>query len=110
MASLLGVKVTMIELLEDILLLLDADVRREVRHHMEKNLGIRVLTGKPLEKIAADGKGVSGHFGEEALTAELLLCAVGRKPVTEGLNLEKAGLKANERGFIDADDYCRTKV
>ncbi len=56
MAAMLGVKVTIVELLEDILLLLDPDVRREVRAHMEKNLGIRVLTGKALEKIAADAK------------------------------------------------------
>ena len=48
MAAMLGVKVTIVELLEDILLLLDADVRREVRAHMEKDLGIRVLTGKAL--------------------------------------------------------------
>jgi dihydrolipoamide dehydrogenase len=110
MAALLGVKVTIVELLEDILLLLDPDVRREVRGHMEKNLGIRVLTGKALEKIAADAKGVRGNFGDEVLTADLLLCAVGRKPVTDGLKLENAGLKTNERGFIEADDYCRTKV
>ena len=44
----------------DILLLLDADVRREVRTNMEKNLGIRVLTGKALEKIAADANGCTG--------------------------------------------------
>lgn len=110
MAAMLGVKVTIVELLEDILLLLDADVRREVRAHMEKNLGIRVLTGKALEKVSADGKSVKGNFGDEALTADLLLCAVGRKPVTDGLKLENAGLKTTERGFIEADDYCRTKV
>jgi dihydrolipoamide dehydrogenase len=110
MAAMLGVKVTIVELLEDILLLLDADVRREVRTHMEKNLGIRVLTGKALEKISADGKGVKGSFGDETLSADLLLCAVGRKPVTDGLKLENAGLKTTERGYIEADDYCRTKV
>ena len=43
-------------------------------------------------------------------TADLLLCAVGRKPVTDGLQLENAGLKTNERGYIEADDYCRTNV
>ncbi len=110
MAAMLGVKVTIVELLEDILLLLDADVRREVRAHMEKNLGIRVLTGKALEKISADAKSVRGNFGDETLSADLLLCAVGRKPVTDGLKLENAGLKTNERGFIEADDYCRTQV
>ena len=85
-------------------------MRREVRGHMEKNLGIRVLTGKALADIKADAKGVTGKFGDEVLKADLLLSAVGRKPVTEGLKLENAGLKTNERGFIEVDDYCRTKV
>jgi dihydrolipoamide dehydrogenase len=110
MAAMLGVKVTLVELLDDILLLLDADVRREVRAHMEKNLGIRILTGKALEKISADTKAVKGSFGDEVLSADLLLCAVGRKPVTDGLKLENAGLKTSERGFIESDDYCRTRV
>jgi dihydrolipoamide dehydrogenase len=109
MAAMLGVKVTIVELLEDILLLLDPDVRREVRGYMEKNLGIRVLTGKALEKITADDTGVRGNFGDEELKADLLLSAIGRKPVTDGLNLQNAGLQTNERGFIEADDYCRTK-
>jgi dihydrolipoamide dehydrogenase len=110
MAALLGVKVTIVELLEDILLVLDSDVRREVRGHMEKNLGIRVLAGKALEKVTADAHGVHGSFGDEVLEADLLLSAVGRKPVTEGLHLENAGLETDKRGFIETDDYCRTKV
>jgi len=110
MAAMLGVKVTIVELLADILLLLDPDVRREVRAYMEKELGIRVLTGKALDKITADTKNVRGNCGDEVLTADLLLSAVGRKPVTDGLKLENAGLKASERGFIETDDYCRTKV
>jgi dihydrolipoamide dehydrogenase len=110
MAAMLGVKVTIVELLEDILLLLDPDVRREVRAHMEKSLGIRVLTGKALEKVAANDQGVTGNFGDEVLKADLLLSAIGRKPVTEGLKLENAGVKVTERGFIEADDCCRTNV
>jgi len=110
MAAQLGVKVTVVELLEDILLLLYPDVRREVRGHMEKNLGIRVLTGKALEGIKAHAHGVSGKCGDETLKADLLLSAVGRKPMTDGLKLENAGLKTNERGFIEVDDYGRTKV
>lgn len=110
MAALLGSKVTIVELLEDILLLLDADVRREVRTFMEKNLGIRVLTGKPLEGINTNAQSVTGKAGDEVLEADLLLWAVGRKPVTDGLNLESAGLKTNAKGFLEADEFCRTKV
>jgi dihydrolipoamide dehydrogenase len=107
MAATLGVKVTIVELLEDILLLLDADVRREVRTHMEKDLGIRILTGKPLENVSA---AVTGKVGGETVKAELLLVSVGRKPVTDGLRLENAGVKTDARGFIPVDDFGRTNV
>jgi dihydrolipoamide dehydrogenase len=110
MAAMLGVKVTIVELLEDILQVLDVDVRREVRTNLEKKLGIRILTGVALEGVKAGADGVSGRVGRESLQADILLAAIGRKPVTEGLNLAAAGLAVNERGFIEADEYCRTKV
>lgn len=110
MAAQLGVKVTIVELLDDILLLLDADVRREVRMHMEKSLGIRILTGKALEKVAATDKSVTGKVGDETVEAGLLLVAVGRKPVTDGLKLENAGVKASDKGFVTVDDFGRTNV
>ena len=110
MAAQLGVKVTIVELLGDVLLLLDADVRREVKMHMEKNLGIRILTGKALENIKASDKSVTGNVGEGTVEAGLLLVAVGRNPVTDGLKLENAGVKTNEKGFIPVDDFSRTNV
>ena len=110
MAAQLGVGVTVVEMLEDILMILDADVRREVRRHMEKNLGIRVLTGKPLEKIAADAKGVGGLAGDQKVRADLVLVAVGRRPVTAGLAPEKAGLALNKGGCIEVDAFCRTRA
>ena len=83
MLAQLGVRVTMVELLEDILAGVDADVRRELRRHMEKTLGIRILTGVTLEEIAADDRSVRGRAGQENLEADLLLVALGRKPVTQ---------------------------
>ena len=110
MLAQLGVRVTMVELLEDIVAGIDADVRRELRRHMEKTLGIRILTGVTLEEITADDRSVRGRAGEESLEAELLLVALGRKPVTQSLKLENAGLTPNERGFLDVDAYGRTYV
>jgi len=110
MLAQLGVKVTMVELLEDIVAVVDADVRRELRRHMEKTLGIRILTGVTLEEISADDHGVRGRAGQEQLEADLLLVALGRKPVTSSLKLENAGLAPNERGFLDVDAYGRTNV
>jgi dihydrolipoamide dehydrogenase len=110
LAALLGSSVTLVELLDDILLLLDLDIRREVRASMEGALGIRILNGKPLERLSADAKGVRGEFGGEILEADLLVCAVGRRPVTEGLGLENIGLKVDAQGFIEADEFGRTRV
>jgi dihydrolipoamide dehydrogenase len=110
MLAQLGVRVTVVELLEDIVAVVDADVRRELRRHMEKILGIRILTGVTLEAIAADDRGVRGRAGQESLEADLLLVALGRKAVTQSLKLENAGLAPNERGFLDVDAYGRTRV
>ena len=110
MLAQLGAKVTMVELLEDIIAGVDADVRRELRRHMEKTLGIRILTGVTLEEITADHRSVRGRAGQENLEADLLLVALGRKPVTALLKLENAGLAPNELGFLDVDAYGRTRV
>jgi dihydrolipoamide dehydrogenase len=110
MAAQLGAKVTVVELLEDILMIVDADVRRELRRHMEQTLGVRILCGKPLEKVTAGQSGVSGQAGGETVEGEMLLVAVGRRPVTKGLALEAAGLQADAAGFIAADEYCRTRA
>ena len=107
MLAQLGVRVTMVELLEDIVAVVDADVRRELRRHMEKTLGIRILTGVTLEEITADDRSVRGRAGQENLEADLLLVALGRKPVTQSLKLENAGLTTNDRGFLDVDAYGR---
>ena len=90
--------------------LLDADVRRVVRQYMEKNLGIRILTGVSLENISAASHGVRGIAGKEQLEADLLLAALGRKPATGELKLANAGLAANASGFIEVDEYGRTQV
>jgi dihydrolipoamide dehydrogenase len=108
MAAALGSRVTIVELLDDILLLLDGDVRRVVRKHMEKELGIRILTGNAMEAIEADGGGVRAKAGGEALEAEALLAAVGRSPVTDGLHLERAGIELDEKGCIPVDECSRT--
>jgi len=110
MLAQLGVQVTMVELLEDIVAVVDADVRRELRRYMEKSLGIRILTGVTLEEITADERSVRGRAGQEKLEADLLLVSLGRKPVTSSLKLENAGLVPNERGFLDVDAYGRTNV
>jgi len=110
MAAQFGVKVTVVEMLEDILLMLDADIRAELRKHMEGRLGIEVFTGAPLVDIKAGKTGVNGKFGDRTLKAELLLASVGRLPVTNGLELERAGLATTDSGHIETDSLGRTSV
>lgn len=109
-AAVAGVKVTIVEMLDDVLGLLDADVRREIRAYMESKLGIRIITGTKLEDVNVTDTGVTGRAGSETLSAEMVLVAIGRKPVTDGLNLGAAGVTTDERGFIPVDDYGRTNV
>ncbi len=109
MAAQLGVKVTVVELLPDILSMLDADVLRELRRHMQQKLGIRILAGAPLTSIVADDTGVSGKVGDESLRADLLLAALGRRPVTAGLEPAAAGVALTDKGMIVVDDFgCTT--
>jgi dihydrolipoamide dehydrogenase len=110
MAAQLGVKVTITEMLEDILFMLDADARRELHRTMEGSLGITILTGKPLEKIQAEAAGVAGEVNGQKIVAEMMLVSVGRKPVTARLSLEKAGLEITKSGHIETDSCCATRV
>jgi len=110
MAAQLGSEVTIVEILDDIMTNLDKDLRTEVRRHMEKNLKIQILTGKPLENIACTRNTVKGQCCGKDIEADLLLCAAGRIPASANLALEQCGLKANEKGFIETDLSCRTKA
>ncbi len=110
MAARMGVAVTVVEMLPDILAILDADVRREVKRHMEKSLGIRIMAGVGIGDIADTGSAVTGKVGEVAVSSDLMLVAVGRAPVTDGLGLEKAGLATTKTGHIEVDNRAQTRV
>lgn len=110
MAAGLGVQVTVVELLDDVLMLLDADVRQVVKKRMRNELGMKLLTGHAMEQIEATDECVIAVAGDQKLEADMLLVAIGRKPVTAGLNLEAAGIALDERGYIPVDELSRTDV
>ena len=109
MAAALGTKVTVVEMLEDIVMVLDRDVRRVLRKRMEA-LGITVLTGAPLTDVEAKKSKVVGMFKGQKLESDALLVAVGRRPNTAALDLARAGVKVDERGTIPVDAQGRTNV
>jgi dihydrolipoamide dehydrogenase len=110
MAAGLGVKVTIVELLPDVLMLLDTDIRNVVKKHMKGELGMTLLTGDAMQDIQASDKSVTAKAGDQTLEAEMLLVSVGRSPVTDGLNIEAAGVAMSERGYVEVDELSRTNV
>ncbi len=110
LAAQLGVEVTIVELLPDILATLDPDLRTVVRRQMENQLRIRIVAGQPAEAVAAGETGVKIMVAGQAVEADLLLAAVGRRPVTSDLALEKAGITANSKGYIPVDTCGQTRA
>ncbi|CAM3048224.1 NAD(P)/FAD-dependent oxidoreductase [Actinomyces slackii] len=107
--GLLGVPVTLMHAGEHILDREDADVAAEVTAGLEA-LGVTVLTGAQVSRVSAGADGsVVAHSqdGREASGSHLLV-ALGRTPVTEGLNLEAAGVELTDRGFVRVDEQLRT--
>lgn len=109
MAAALGTKVTMVEMLDQIIAPLDRDIRRPLLKQMQA-LGIEVITGSALNEINVDAQGVRGQCGQRQLEAEMLLVAIGRKPNTGALNLAAAGVTTDERGYIPVDAQGRSNI
>jgi dihydrolipoamide dehydrogenase len=106
-----GSEVTVIEFLKECLPAMDSDIAKRLRKTLEKK-GITFKMGagvKSLTPTLSEGKGgtnvVYEQKGkEESVEADVVLMATGRKPRTEGLNLEAAGITLARNGSIPVDD------
>ncbi len=111
-AAEVGVSVTIVELMPQILPGLDADLSRELTGAFEK-AGISVRTGTRAERLqrSADGVhlSVTSPKGPEELAAEMLFLTVGKRPATRELGLEDAGVACDPRtGAVTVDAAQRT--
>ncbi|MFH8484382.1 dihydrolipoyl dehydrogenase [Streptomyces longisporoflavus] len=109
-----GVKVTIVEFLDRIAPLEDADVSTELAKQYRK-LGIDVKTSTRVESIDESGAKVkvtvTGKDGkQEVLEADKVLQAIGFAPNVQGFGLEATGVALTERGAIDIDGRGRTSV
>jgi dihydrolipoamide dehydrogenase len=108
-----GTEVTVVEILDRIVPLEDPEISEVLKKEFEGR-GITVLSStkadpESLEKTDDGVKlKVEGEDGEETLEAKALLVAVGRKTVTEDLNLDATNVEVNDRGIIQVDEYGRT--
>ena len=108
-----GSKVTLIELLPRLVPVEDEAVSAELARSFKKQ-GITALVGTKVTKAEVKGKSVTleaqGADGKtQSITADYLLVATGRGPVTDGLGVEAVGLEL-QRGYVKVDPYYRTNV
>ncbi|MCR1769897.1 dihydrolipoyl dehydrogenase [Burkholderia glumae] len=110
----LGADVTVLEAMPAFLAAADEAVAKEAAKLFKKQ-GLDINLGVTIGEVKASDAGVSIAYTDKdgnakTLEADRLIVSVGRVPNTDNLGLESIGLKANERGFIDVDDHCRTAL
>ena len=108
-----GSEVTIIELVNRLVPVEDEAVSTELEKSFKKQ-GITVLTGTKVTKATSTPSGVTIEAQTpdgktQTISADMLLVATGRGPVTTGLGAEEAGIKM-ERGYIKVDELYRTSV
>jgi dihydrolipoamide dehydrogenase len=110
-----GAKVTCVEFLDQILPGFDDDVRKEANKIFKKQ-GIEFRLGTKVTGVKVDGGKATLTVepakggAAETIEADAVLVSIGRRPNTDGLALEKAGLQVNQRGQIETDHEFRTSV
>jgi dihydrolipoamide dehydrogenase len=107
--SRMGVKVTLIEMLDQLLPLEDKDMARIVERQFKKD-GMEVLLGTKVEGVTEQKNGVTVKAGNQEVKADYLAIAGGRRPDTDPLNLDAAGVKTDDSGQIEIDEYQRTSA
>jgi dihydrolipoamide dehydrogenase len=110
----LGSDVTVLEALPQFLGSADDALAKEAAKLFKKQ-GLDIQLGISIDEVKTTGEGITIAYTDkdgktQSLEADRLIVSVGRVPNTDNLGLEAIGLKANERGFIDVDDHCRTTV
>jgi dihydrolipoamide dehydrogenase len=104
----LGSRVTVVEVLPQVLAGVDARVVQQWRRIVEKQ-GITFLPGRRVESVDYGGDTVTAHLDDATtIDADLLLVSVGRRAQTRGIGLEDAGVEIDERDHVVVDAFLRT--
>jgi dihydrolipoamide dehydrogenase len=112
----LGAEVLVVEMMPQILTGTDAEIGKTLGRILKKQ-GIEIMLNTKVLSIERQGKNAKATFNgegtsgkDETRTFDMVLVAVGRRPVTDSLGLEAAGLTLDDKGFIAVDAQQRTKV
>ena len=108
-----GAKVTLVEMLPTIIPREDSDVSSSIQEILEGE-GVEFRLGTQLGSVKQDGPVITANLNgperEASIQASHLLMAVGRRPNTDDLGLEAAGVETDDRGFIAVDDELKTSA
>lgn len=108
-----GSEVTVIEKSPRLIAKEDPEVSDAIREILEKE-GIHIRVDAECIHFAKHANGIAAGVdctsGEPQIVGSDVLLATGRKPNTDDLGLDKAGVKTDERGYIEVDDFLRTNV
>ncbi len=111
----LGSKVSVVEYADSVIPTMDAELGKHLQRSLKKN-GMEFYLGHGVTEASAKGSKVTVKARakkgdkEVELESDYCLVAVGRRPYTEGLELDKAGVKLTERGQIETNDHLQTNV
>jgi dihydrolipoamide dehydrogenase len=109
----LGSEVTVLEAMDDFLFMADRDVAKVAAKDFKKQ-GLDIKLGAKVTAATVVSAGVEVTYddasGSQTLEFDTLVVAVGRRPHTDNLFSDDAGIQLDERGFIVVDDECRTRV
>ena len=110
----IGVEVTIIEYADSLIPTMDKELGKELKKIFSKQ-NIKILLSHKVQSAKNNGKNATVTFLDTAnatqeITADYCLVAVGRKPYTENLGLDKIGLKLDDYGRIEVNDKLETNI
>ncbi|MEX2349938.1 MAG: dihydrolipoyl dehydrogenase [Flavobacteriaceae bacterium] len=110
----LGAEVTVVEYMDRILPTMDSAQSKELTKVMKKQ-GVKFNLSHKVNGVSVKGKEVTVTAKDKndkdvTFTGDYCLVSVGRRPFTDGLEADKAGVKISERGMVEVNDHLQTNI